>query len=902
MRYAWVGLAIVLIDLLGKLLDAHGVSNDGLTIPLGFLQLRMFGMGGDAIPLSQPLVLNLGTGLMLLVPLIAVLLLLMLDRPLLMSYTLFGLGVQFLAGSGLAVAMTRIMIGGYATFVAHDAGGLTILLLSARHFMLLIGVGVLVADQVTRRNARRAPPPVLQLAPEVAIDLTALRRGDDNVHIDATLSPAFMRNTRSAVTLLVTNHLANLAGKGKQNQPYGQVLQAVRDGYTGMLRVAMNQVRPTGDNSRIDLLRLAVLIFIREQVRGALAEGIERRYEHNHGALHIAGEGRNSRHDAERLLAGRGTAFHQVCRQLFLLLDTQEKNSTSGASGLPASLSLPSLFSVPLLQAGSPEDDDVLMEYYPLLGRRRSDAYSFRRLDALFNEVFPPSLVVPCNNKSGSAPELEAGMTPSVIGVPENITLLLDMATTKEAMRMAQPRGDRATYRRLGDLMRYQRLQLASLRMALERAKLVTTVLAIYETPQLYSIYSGEYAPQLLINLVRSRQNPMRIWRRLRQRGGRTSDKPPLMPILQALHRVRSRSVRDISAVLLRFAEDFSAYRRDYILYLATQDAVNKVRLLYEEREIRTVRMNHRLYEFPTPDEVAVSAEAIAGHVILKADLRGSTELTEQLVRRQLNPATYLSKNFYDPLTTLTARYQGEKVFIEGDAMILMFLETADLHRERLAVAKACGLAVRLLEMVAVSNVRNISYDLPTLELGIGITYQPGSPTYVFDGATRIVISPAINRADRLSSSADGLRKHISIHRHAPRVAVFHAVSSGDDLTGKRVAHLIYNVNGIALEPAAFWQLVEELPLYRVVGVPEGMGDGELFATPWPSPAGKHYRLVIRRARICALNEAPVEMSDASLACYFEVIAVPALLAVLEQSQLGELLTVPSTPKSVSLP
>jgi hypothetical protein len=50
------------------------------------------------------------------------------------------------------------------------------------------------------------------------------------------------------------------------------------------------------------------------------------------------------------------------------------------------------------------------------------------------------------------------------------------------------------------------------------------------------------------------------------------------------------------------------------------------------------------------------------------------------------------------------------------------------------------------------------------------------------------------------------------------------------------------------------------------------------------------------------LNEASVQGPDAPQACYFEVIAAPTLLEVLERSRLGELLSASSVLKSVSLP
>ena len=40
-----------------------------------------------------------------------------------------------------------------------------------------------------------------------------------------------------------------------------------------------------------------------------------------------------------------------------------------------------------------------------------------------------------------------------------------------------------------------------------------------------------------------------------------------------------------------------------------------------------------------------------------------------------LNPASYFSLNFYDPVNKLLGKYGAQKVFLEGDAIILAILE-----------------------------------------------------------------------------------------------------------------------------------------------------------------------------------------------------------------------------------
>ena len=39
-----------------------------------------------------------------------------------------------------------------------------------------------------------------------------------------------------------------------------------------------------------------------------------------------------------------------------------------------------------------------------------------------------------------------------------------------------------------------------------------------------------------------------------------------------------------------------------------------------------------------------------------------------------MNPASYFSLNFYDPVNKLLAKYGARKVFVEGDAIIVALL------------------------------------------------------------------------------------------------------------------------------------------------------------------------------------------------------------------------------------
>jgi hypothetical protein len=118
---------------------------------------------------------------------------------------------------------------------------------------------------------------------------------------------------------------------------------------------------------------------------------------------------------------------------------------------------------------------------------------------------------------------------------------------------------------------------------------------------------------------------------------------------------------------------------------------------------------------------------------------------------RGLNPASYFSLNFFDPISEILSEYDAHKVFIEGDAIILSIFEREDTPSGWYSVARACGMAINMLMIINRYNKKSQEYQLPILELGIGICHRADAPTFLFDGDNRIMISPAINLADRLS-------------------------------------------------------------------------------------------------------------------------------------------------------
>src|SRR5580692_5045153 len=202
--------------------------------------------------------------------------------------------------------------------------------------------------------------------------------------------------------------------------------------------------------------------------------------------------------------------------------------------------------------------------------------------------------------------------------------------------------------------------------------------------------------------------------------------------------------------------------RRDMRNYERLTAAMERMNLVRNERTRELSDMNNSLYEFILPEEARPAEDRVLSHTIIKADVRGSTKITQDLLERGLNPASLFSLNFYEPVKRILDRYGAAKVFIEGDALVLAIFESESNRAQQRAVSKACALAKQILAISAAYNERPESGDLPRLELGVGVAFQGSAPTYWVDSDSRIMISKALNLSDRLSSCSRAARRMLS--------------------------------------------------------------------------------------------------------------------------------------------
>ncbi|MGH9680072.1 MAG: hypothetical protein ACRD4Y_08985, partial [Candidatus Acidiferrales bacterium] len=202
----------------------------------------------------------------------------------------------------------------------------------------------------------------------------------------------------------------------------------------------------------------------------------------------------------------------------------------------------------------------------------------------------------------------------------------------------------------------------------LEERDLVAQIVASYQLRNICHDFCPPVHLQQLKKALVSREEYKRVEDILKQFPARQY---PISRIEELAKKIRRTPRDEVRAMALRFAEDFMRLRRDSQNYERLTAAMERVNLVRNERVRELSDMNRSLYEFLLPEEAKPAEDRVVNHTIIKADVRGSTKITADLLARGLNPASLFSLNFYEPVKRILERYGAAKVFIEGDALVL---------------------------------------------------------------------------------------------------------------------------------------------------------------------------------------------------------------------------------------
>jgi hypothetical protein len=355
----------------------------------------------------------------------------------------------------------------------------------------------------------------------------------------------------------------------------------------------------------------------------------------------------------------------------------------------------------------------------------------------------------------------------------------------------------------------------------LEERDLLFHVLAGYELRRIYADYCPPIHLQALKKALVNREEAKRVETILEQFPAR---KISMKRLDDASRAIRRRTREEQLATVLQFAEDLMRLRRDRRNYQHVAAWMERINLVRSERARELSRVNKSLYEFLHADEGRPTDDPVINHTVIKADVRGSTGITKDLLAKGLNPASHFSMNLHEPVKRMLERFGAATVFIEGDAIILAIYETESTRATTRGVARACILSREILAVTQAYNTRTKSTGLPPLEIGVGVAFQDSAPSLWMDGESKIMISRALNLSDRLSSCTK-IAKRLFASNPSP-FNVFLLQPLMEDAAEDEGEELLvrYNLNGIELNEEGFQKLSAEIAMSPM---------GGNFPMPW---------------------------------------------------------------------
>jgi len=723
-------------------------------------------------------------------------------------------------------------------------------------------------------------------AVSISFSLDRLVRGVDNVRYDVYLSPDFRKTASQLVSQVVALHTRS---EEIMSLDKASNLVRERDEFKRLCREIMldgiNKAKLRRE-IQIDYLAQAAIIKL---LTGESRARFEKLLVHLKSVVReceVSGkheDGIRLKKELTQVTESRKSILQEAGRELFQYV-TEVRNKDlkdMRESNFGADTVLPDyVFSNPMLHMEDMSDDFFIMEEYDvLMGHRMEDPDNHDVLTALLRELltelelgYHQDMMSGQEGTEKLSAQRNQKKTDALICHADNIDRLMNCFETKLQRRgLKKRKADKSEIAELAELAKKQKNVLNFFYRTFKKRQLLQRIVALYEMLPVYRDYCPPLVPQLVLQYLiypKSRKNVRIRLRRLKNYYGKSFSLRPLRKLIIDIEKIGTRKQKEY---LIRFLRGFARYHRDFINFTMIREATECINLATEEKIIDLSRANNALYEFLLPSERESGEKPVINHVIIKADVRGSTDIVHKMKAKRLNPATHFSLNFFDPITDILPEYGAIKVCIEGDAYILAIYEREDTPDGWYSVARACGLALNMLSIIRRYNAKNRKYQLPELELGIGITFRDNAPTIFFDGEHQIMISSAINLADRLSGCSKALRRKMEGKQQYPfNLRVFQTASDADVAATADDLSLRYNVNGIELGENAFHKLSEEIDM-KPAEIRIQKQTQKFHMGKFPSVGRRYQELLIRESPISRIEPDTLEITETTSRNYYEV-------------------------------
>ena len=733
---------------------------------------------------------------------------------------------------------------------------------------------------------------------EFNFSLARLLPGVDNVRHDVYLSPSFSNAAEKLIPLLIARHFKTYRiFPVEKPTVWSKRVTDFQRLYQLVMEDAVNKSKQQ-NKLQIDFLaQAAVAKYLIHEIRSHFSamsgriKNLIRKYElTDHQDI---GEAVKTKESLTNVLQNKELILRNVGKELFQYLTEvhlsklkQMREANFGSSAIPPD----DILDNPIFHSENPYHDILLIEEYDVVfGRRLEDPDKYDTLITQLKHVLsrmgrrgqPPHPAPRTEKTAASVREGQQAHDMLVSGLIKhtpNIDSLVNCYKLKQDFKKHKKRGlskeERTQYKRH---LTHQKILLKELYRTFKKTGMVQRIAASYEMRDIYMDYCPPLVPQQILHFMVDPKSRKMVVNRLKRLKKLYHQPFSLAPLKKKIKRLELLTTRDKKIYLIRFINGLARYHRDIENFNIFNEAMEKINLAKEDKILNLSRANNTLYEFLLPHEQKQDKKPIINHVVIKADVRGSTDITHQMNKRGLNPASYFSLNFFNPISELLNDYGADKVFIEGDAIILSIYERENAPGGWYGVARACGIAINMLLIISRYNVKSKKHKLPVLELGIGINFKGRPPTFLFDGEHPIMISSAINMADRQSSCSKAIRTGLKNKRTPFNLYVFQ--SETESVVGKTSDDLLlrYNVNGIELNADGFKKLSEEINLRTLeCDIPDLQRKRfTVYTGTFPTTTGRYKRLIIREAHVPKVNPKTLNVRELTSKKYYEVCTHP---------------------------
>jgi len=736
-------------------------------------------------------------------------------------------------------------------------------------------------------NARSRLLANIEVPGDSFLDTGLLSRGIDNYHIDVRLSDDFVLYSREII-----EKIAKRVAAGKRPPGGSEEMDEFRTSYRKMMTASLHRTKSDWTADQLKVLHFGVIKFLLKEVRRALSklndetEAAVAQQQFAGSRSLLATQERLAwlrKHHDDFLFQANRAIFQQVQREENGLRELRKQITPDDNGNI-----LNVMFN-PMLCADSPIDIGMVAECYALWpnGGKGFAAINLRLEDTL--NVAVPELQTRALKEDakiettevfdtlhglfssqdilGPSEDQSTTLTESYgwLEHPGNVRALLDpFVQEKELRELKDSLGIKGQWELKGELKKLKKLTNDL------RNKMYTDI-EFREAVACYLLRgSWSASDQLLLDIrlacayVAGNDSKKALGRLDQSREGAVGLVKRLDDLMDQISKVIKEEGEEY---FLRILSDLFRYRLHLKYFRFAHRALNRINVITDAKEIQLARAGGQLYELIDEDELkefSTIESEIVRHVILKADVRGSTTVTRELLKQSLNPASYFSLRFFGPINERLQIYGAAKVFIEGDAVILGFYEHNDAPNHWYAVSRACGMAKEIIDIVISKNAHAAKTGLPGLEVGIGICFSADKPLFLFDEDKPIMISSAIGDADRFSSCSwrlrDGYQGRFNVD----------LLESDQQHSEKGQDHLHYNLNGISLSTPGFKKLMSEIPLKKLK-LKTGESSETVFVGKFPDLQGKERDLVIREGRVGLWKDGKVQR-DRREEVFYEVL------------------------------